>query len=606
MVRRHKHIKWLVLSALLMTPAGGFSQETLEPTQLLDFGANWTFREGTVRTTQWPIALDGAPAPEEGWFEGAAPFTARSAAQHTEIAQTRRQINRRRRRAGRSPLDPQPGTIVVYDPADFSRPAGAQPDYEPGPNTYLFVTEFEVTDPRSITSLLFEAKFSAGFVAYLNGREWLRHNVRPGQLRSAPADVVWQPEWVRQTVANHWQRAYTGLDPARLRPGLNTLAVEVHRRAGGGERALFLDAQLKAFSDVGFVKTPYLLSVRPDGVSVSWEASVAGVGYVEFGSGERLERLASRPQIESTLQEVRLAGLTPDTRYFYRVNTAYRDAEGREQTLSGPIQHFRTALPPGDDAPFSVMVYGDNRTNTEIHGRLVNRMLASAESEGARFIVNTGDLTTHGGSWDEWQDEFFEPALPMLGRFPLYPALGNHEGNHESWYEYFDLPNNESWYQFRYGEVDFFALNTSASLAPGSTQLEWLDSALAASDARWKVAYFHHPPFSCVPTRKPGHTAVRENAVPLFEQYGVDLVLLGHDHLYGRSVPVNGVVYVISGGGGAGTYPAEPDEINEVCVQIHHYCILRVGRDALQLEAITIDGELLDTFTLTGNHDELR
>jgi hypothetical protein len=102
-----------------------------------------------------------------------------------------------------------------------------------------------------------------------------------------------------------------------------------------------------------------------------------------------------------------------------------------------------------------------------------------------------------------------------------------------------------------------------------------------------------------VPVRKPGNLIVQEHIVPLLATHGVQLVVLGHDHLYGRSVPIDGVTYVITGGAGASTYPAEADDINEICVQVHHYCILRVSEQAIDLEAIDIDGNLLDAFTLT-------
>jgi 3',5'-cyclic AMP phosphodiesterase CpdA len=262
-----------------------------------------------------------------------------------------------------------------------------------------------------------------------------------------------------------------------------------------------------------------------------------------------------------------------------------------------PVLHFRTGV--GRAQPFTFLAYGDNRTNSETHAQLVELMLETADAEDARFFLNTGDLTTHASWWDEWQEEFFQPALPMMAYYPLYAVLGNHEGNHESWYSYLALPNNESWYEFSYGDVDFFGLNTSADFAVGSAQYTWLEQALADSDAAWKIAFFHHPPFACTPVRKPGHLVGQEVLVPLFESAGVDLVLSGHDHLYGRSVPIGGTTYVITGGGGAATYPAEPDEINPICIQMHHFCLIRVGPTELTLTAIAIDGEVLDSFTLT-------
>ena len=588
------------LTTLALTLCAGISaaQDLQEPEQILEFGALWTYREGSVDAGRvWPLAVAGEPGPVDGWFEGSAPYLGRSRATQDEHEALQRRIHRQRRRRGRRYNPPEfEGTLLIYDPEEYPLPPGAEDDYEPGPNTYLFVTNFQVDDVDSAVTAFLEVRFSGGFVAYLNGREWIRHNLDPGHEIDDTADIVWQPDWVSQTVGNTWRRAFPGLDPTLLHEGENTLAIEVHRRGGGGMNPLYLDAQLRVYRERGFVKSPYLMHALPTGVTVGWETVENGLGYVEFGSSERLERVATEPRVASTGHEVRVRGLEVDTRYFYRVHTASVDENGSERLTSSPVYHFRTAPSAGE--PFSFMVYGDNRTNLDAHRDLVRRMQSHGEQEGARFLINTGDLTTRGGVWDEWQHEFFVPALSMLAYFPVYPTPGNHEGNHESYYEYFDLPNNESWYRFSYGGVDFFSLNSNASLVTGSPQHDWLREALAASEGRWKIVFFHHPPFSCVPARKPGNAVIQEHVVPVLEEFDVDLVLLGHDHLYGRSVPINGVVYVITGGGGASTYPAEPDEINEICVPVHHYCILRVGLDSLQLEAISVDGDLLDTFTL--------
>ena len=76
-------------------------------------------------------------------------------------------------------------------------------------------------------------------------------------------------------------------------------------------------------------------------------------------------------------------------------------------------------------------------------------------------------------------------------------------------------------------------------------------------------------------------------------------MLLGHDHLYGRSAEIDGVRYVITGGGGAPPYPAEPDEINEICIREYHYCMVDVSEHALHLRAIALGGVPLDDFVIT-------
>jgi hypothetical protein len=570
----------------------GAAQELVRAEPVLEYGAEWRYVEGPAQPGElWPPE-DAAALDPAAWAEGPAPFLGRSQERQDEA-----EANERRRRRQRRRVTPFEGTLLVYEPADYAPaawiPEYARDRYESGPSTYRFVTTFEVEDVERVTAAFVEAKFSGGIIAYLNGREWFRDNVHTATPPDGEADIEWMDDHISQTVNNHWQRALTGLDPSLLREGTNTLAVDLRRRADSAPRAVYLDLQVRVFREHGFVKSPYLQWVTHDAVTVMWETATPSIGYVELGSGERLERVATSPRVAATMNEVRLTELLPDTRYFYRVHSL--PVDGGEPSVS-PIHSFHTAARPG--TPFNFLLYGDNRTNSEVHARLIQRMREHADREEARFVLNTGDLITHSAPWDEWQDEFFGPALPLMQDYPMYAALGNHEGNHETWYEYLALPGNESWYSFTYGDVEFFALNTSASMTPESPQRQWLVQALTNSTARWQVAFFHHPPYSCVPVRKPGSLVIQEHIVPVFEELGVDLVLLGHDHLYGRSVEMNGVIYVISGGGGASTYPAEPDEINEICVQVHHYCIVRVSEGSLELEAITIDGELLDSFSV--------
>ena len=85
-----------------------------------------------------------------------------------------------------------------------------------------------------------------------------------------------------------------------------------------------------------------------------------------------------------------------------------------------------------------------------------------------------------------------------------------------------------------YGPIDFFFLDTATPLMTGERsgeQLAWLEQALTASEARWKVAVMHHAPYSSSPKRG-SYTEIRDIVHPLFVAHGVQLVLTGHDHLY--------------------------------------------------------------------------
>jgi 3',5'-cyclic AMP phosphodiesterase CpdA len=105
----------------------------------------------------------------------------------------------------------------------------------------------------------------------------------------------------------------------------------------------------------------------------------------------------------------------------------------------------------------------------------------------------------------------------------------------------------------------------------------------------------HHPPFSAGYQGSNGD--VRRAFVPLFERYGVQLVLSGHDHDYQRSQPVNGVTYVVTGGA-AETRRTGEDDFTAVSFSWHHFVELGVFPDRLELRAVNQDLRVADDAVL--------
>ena len=561
--------------------------------------------EAVVQTPDRIIPMMETPGytvPPAGWISGTrAPYAAESSLTWLEqeprrMAQEERRIRRGRDLPSQTRFVYPTGVEPTYDETGaITLPSYDEYNPEPGVANLYFVRTFRVDDPRRFVALQMEVEFAAGAIVYVNGHEVARHHVPPGgEAHGRPGDPYWLADHVNQTMYRRWQMTWLDVNPAVLRAGENTIAVAVYKRPTGGRRAFYFDLRLEGHEEAAFLKTPYLQRVEQGRITAMWETNVSGYAYVRFGvAPDAMDREATSAQIASGHHEVVLDGLEPGTRYYYQARTVTASGE----VIESDVRTFHTAVPRGTD--FSFVAYGDNRSTPEVHTPLIQQMWTDAVAADAGFVLSTGDLVTNASPWREWQDEFFRPALPLMGHFAYYTSLGNHEGNHESYYHYLDLPGNESWYTFSYGDADFFAVNSSAAYTPGSPQHTWLSDALAASDAPWKIVFFHHPPYACTPARKPGDIGIQENVVPLLEQHGVQLALLGHDHLYGRSVELNGVTYVITGGGGAPQYPSEPDEINEICRTEYHYCMVEVSGDRLELRAIALGGEEIDRVLLT-------
>ena len=189
-----------------------------------------------------------------------------------------------------------------------------------------------------------------------------------------------------------------------------------------------------------------------------------------------------------------------------------------------------------------------------------------------------------------------------MSRIPLFPALGNHEDNHQQYLDLFYLPGNESWYIFDYGNARFICLQVDGivDFSPGSEQYDWLESELEANRQPWLFVYFHIPPFSSTRREEPDiEQEARQALTPLFEQYGVDVVFNGHNHNYERN-EVNGVTYIVTGGGGAPLSVMEDPELTRAAFAVtFHFVLLEIDGNHLGATVFSSQGKILDEFERT-------
>ena len=307
--------------------------------------------------------------------------------------------------------------------------------------------------------------------------------------------------------------------------------------------------------------------------------------------------------------EVRFTALRPGTAYAYRV--------GDGATWSEWF-HFRTAsVAP---ASFSFIYLGD--AHTDVRG-LGARALRAAllDAPHARFVLHTGDLVNVGESDEQW-GEWFHAAGWITGMVPQVPIVGDHEYarlNRDDpreltslWRPQFALPEDgpealsETTYSFDYQGARIIVLN-SAEDTRLDEQAAWLETRLKDRKNRWTIVAFHHPVFSVTVDRD--NAALRKAWMPLFEKYGVDLVLAGHDHAYGRGENLSeagprrddaGPVYVVSvSGPGTDEIGKDRSWATRTGAQVQLYQVINVTPQSLQFEARTVTGQLFDAFEIT-------
>ena len=275
---------------------------------------------------------------------------------------------------------------------------------------------------------------------------------------------------------------------------------------------------------------------------------------------------------EVFIHHARLTELRPDTEYGY--------AAVHEGTTPIP-GFFRTA--PRGRAPFVFTSFGDQGTPTmgkQAGGVWVNDNLGSPfgadtvtgiERIAPLFHLVNGDLCYANISTDRirtWSDWFLNNSRSARFR-PWMPAAGNHEnelGNgpigYGAYQSYFAVPSNNGdsetlglWYAFTAGSVRVISLNNDDVCYQdggnsyvrgysGGAQKRWLERELATARADenvdWVVVVMHQVVISTADQFNGADRGVREEWVPLFDRYGVDLVVCGHEHHYERSHPIRG------------------------------------------------------------------
>lgn len=303
-----------------------------------------------------------------------------------------------------------------------------------------------------------------------------------------------------------------------------------------------------------------------------------------------------------------IKGLDAGTRYYYRVGS--EDNWSEWISLTTAEESF---------APFSFVYLGDPQVGLRPYcPRLFRQALRTAPN--ARFWLIAGDQVNVGDSDREWGD-FFTAGSWIFRETNIIPVAGNHEyprapeGMERSlthlWKPHFTLPANgphgleESSYWLDYQGLKVIVLNNNEML---EEQRDWLEGVLKANKASWTVVSMHQPVYSTGQERD--NPVLQELYLPLFDHYGVDLVLQGHDHTYGRTYPLKagriatggekGTVYVVSSSG-AKFYEQNPlylPLMAETALDTQLFQVITLEENSLHFRSLSVNGEVIDEFSL--------
>lgn len=391
-------------------------------------------------------------------------------------------------------------------------------------------------------------------------------------------------------------------------------------------------------------------SVMPDRIVLTWtgdttttqtvtwrtstDVSLAYCEIAEAEAGPQFPQRARRVNADTRafrsdlskchMHCVELKDLKPGTKYVYRVG----DGENWSEWFQ-----FRTASAAPE--PFAFLYFGDGQTNLRSMWSRVVRQ-AYSDAPRAAFTVHAGDLVTTAEDdalWGEW----FAAGGWINATVPVIATPGNHDyasaknadGTSRRWLSrhwaaQFTFPANgpealaNSAYYIDYQNCRMVSLNSNEKQ---EEQVDWMDKVFSENKKTWTVITFHHPIFSMAKGRD--STPLRELWRPVFDRHGVDLVLTGHDHTYGRSglvapetkVPTGtnarstsgGTVYVVSMSGPKmyDLGPTPRTKVRRSAEDTQLYQIISIDGPVLRYEARTATGDLYDAFTLKKRTGEL-
>ncbi|HNL56856.1 MAG TPA: metallophosphoesterase [Chitinophagales bacterium] len=316
---------------------------------------------------------------------------------------------------------------------------------------------------------------------------------------------------------------------------------------------------------------PYLQSMTNNSVKIMWRTSDSTTAIVKYGTSPTTLTSTITDNTLTKNHIVQVNGLQAKTKYYYSVgyNTTVLAGENDQH-------HFITAPIPGDSSEFKFWVTGDfgggNGGQIKVR-RWFENYLQGNNVTGWLWL---GDNAYNDGTDAQYQAKVFDTyyGYDSIFRFlPFYPIPGNHDYNsvngaddpnaHKGpYYDMVEVFKNaemggvpsgmEAYYSYDYGNTHFLALNSELYRvfvlwdlhASAIAFKNWLINDLKSSDKKFKVAYWHQPPYS-----KGSHDSddfwevfmgsMRDKVIPILEQYGVDLILCGHSHVYERSYLIN-------------------------------------------------------------------
>ncbi len=414
--------------------------------------------------------------------------------------------------------------------------------------THYFRKSFEISDPLVFSAKELNLHYDDGAVVYLNGVEVWRVNMPSGSIGYNTFASSTSPDnGMISTIINNSFVA-----------GENVISVEVHQHSPGSSDISFdFSLTAKTLQDFTLERGPYLQSTSQSTIRIKWRTNDFAQSIVRYGIDSMNLNLVEMDQNVKTDHDLLISGLMPATKYYYQIETEVEVLRSVDSTM-----FFVTHPVIGEDVPTRAWILGDCGTANSNQRAVRDAYYNINELGQTDMVLLLGDNAYTYGTDQNYQFAIFENMYEdILRNTEVWSCIGNHDGYSANsstqtgpYYDIFSFPTNgecggtssatEAYYSFDYGSIHFVILDSNGSdRSVGGAMYNWLQSDLQNNLSDWLVAIWHHPAYT-----KGSHNSdtegalieMRQNFLPLLENYGVDLVLNGHSHSYERTYFVHG------------------------------------------------------------------
>ena len=251
------------------------------------------------------------------------------------------------------------------------------------------------------------------------------------------------------------------------------------------------------------------------------------------------------------------------------------------------------ARPPVGENSVRFLVLGDTGTGDRAQYDVAAQAWKTHLVFPYEFAIMLGDNIYGSERPQDFAQKFERPYKPMLdANIPFYASLGNHDDPNQRYYKPFGM-NGQRYYTYQKKDVRFYALDSNYM---DKDQQAWLERELKDSNAKWKIAYFHHPLYSSGAAHG-SEIDLRTIIEPLFVKYGVSAVFAGHEHFYERIKPQKGIAYFTSGGAAKlrdGDITTTPLTAKGFDTE-QSFMVVEVDGDVMRFQTISRRGRVVDS-----------